>query len=190
MAEEDVPSTGQVLRMATTGGEATTPYGSRIGIIAVGKAADLVLIDWDKLAYPSLDPETSALDAVIQRAESDGVDLVMAAGEAKAGVSLGSTATRHCANCTNHCDRQSPTTRSSGTSCRRRSCPMSGASMPAISTPRRTCPTTARAHGFRAWTLFTRSALDAKAVATRMAGIVEGELARRERRLISGWGRR
>jgi 5-methylthioadenosine/S-adenosylhomocysteine deaminase len=32
--------------MATAGGAATTPYGSHIGTIAVGKAADLVLIDW------------------------------------------------------------------------------------------------------------------------------------------------
>jgi len=79
--DEDVPSPGQVLRMATIGGAATTPYGSRIGTIAVGKAADLVLIDWDKLAYPYLDPETPVLDAVIQRAKSDGVDLVMVAGE-------------------------------------------------------------------------------------------------------------
>jgi 5-methylthioadenosine/S-adenosylhomocysteine deaminase len=39
------------------------------------------LLDRDKLAYPYLDPETSTLDAVIQRAKSDGVDLVMVAGE-------------------------------------------------------------------------------------------------------------
>ena len=31
MDDEDVPSTGQVLRMATLGGAATIPYGSRIG---------------------------------------------------------------------------------------------------------------------------------------------------------------
>ena len=76
-----VPSPGQVLRMATVGGAATTPYGSRIGTLAVGKGADLVLIDWDKLAYPYLDPETPVLDAVLQRAKTDGVDLVMVAGE-------------------------------------------------------------------------------------------------------------
>jgi cytosine/adenosine deaminase-related metal-dependent hydrolase len=81
MADEDVPSSGQVLRMATAGGAATTPYGGQIGIIAVGKAADLVLIDWGKLAYPYLDPETSVVDAVIQRAKSEAVDLVMVAGE-------------------------------------------------------------------------------------------------------------
>src|SRR4029077_788719 len=81
MADADVPSPGQVRRMATAGGAATTPYGSHIGTLAVGKAADLVLIDWDKLAYPYLDPETPVLDAVLQRAQTDGVDLVMVAGE-------------------------------------------------------------------------------------------------------------
>jgi cytosine/adenosine deaminase-related metal-dependent hydrolase len=81
MADDDVPSLGQVLRMATSGGAATTPFGSHIGALAVGKAADLVLIDWDKLAYPYLDPETPVLDAVVQRAKSEAVDLVMVAGE-------------------------------------------------------------------------------------------------------------
>ena len=81
MQDEHVPSPGQVLRMATLGGAATTPYGSHIGTLAVGKAADLVLIDWHKLAYPYLDPETPVLDAVMQRAKSEAVDLVMVAGE-------------------------------------------------------------------------------------------------------------
>jgi len=81
MDEDDVPSVGQVLRMATSGGAMTTPFGSRIGSLAVGKAADLVLIDWDKVAYPYLDPETSVLDAVVQRGRTDAVDLVMVAGE-------------------------------------------------------------------------------------------------------------
>jgi 5-methylthioadenosine/S-adenosylhomocysteine deaminase len=41
-----------------------------------------VLIDWDKLAYHRyLNPETPVLDAVLQRAKTDSVDLVMVAGE-------------------------------------------------------------------------------------------------------------
>ena len=59
----------------------TTPFGSRIGSLAVGRAADLVLIDWDKIAYPYLDPATPILDAVLQRGRTDAVDLVMVAGE-------------------------------------------------------------------------------------------------------------
>jgi len=38
MGDEDVPSPGQVLRMATVGGATTTPYGSHIGTLAVGAA--------------------------------------------------------------------------------------------------------------------------------------------------------
>jgi cytosine/adenosine deaminase-related metal-dependent hydrolase len=79
--DDSVPTMAQVLRMATAGGAATTPFGSHIGTLEPGKAADLVLIDWDKIAYPYLDPNTQVLDAVIQRAKTDGVDIVMCAGE-------------------------------------------------------------------------------------------------------------
>ena len=105
----------QVPWIAALGGTATTPYGSHIGTLAVGKAADLVLIDWDKLAYPYLDPETPALAAILQRANSGGVDLVVVAGEVVyEGVSRGSTGTRHFANCRSHCSMCSAMTRSSG----------------------------------------------------------------------------
>src|SRR5437899_6081261 len=57
-----------------------TSHSARASTLARG-AADLVLIDWDKLAYPYLDPETPVLDAILQRAKTDGVDLVMVAGE-------------------------------------------------------------------------------------------------------------
>ena len=81
LAEEDVPTVAQVMRMATAGGARTTPFGSTIGTLEVGKAADLVLIDWKHIAYPYLDAETPLLDAVIQRAKSGGVTLTMCDGE-------------------------------------------------------------------------------------------------------------
>lgn len=81
IVDEDVPSTAQVLRMATAGGARTTPFGATIGTLDIGKAADLVLIDWQQIAYPYLDPETPLLDAVIQRAKSSGVTLTMCDGE-------------------------------------------------------------------------------------------------------------
>jgi hypothetical protein len=77
---EEVPTIAQVFRMATAGGAKTTAYGS-IGTLAEGKAADLVLIDWNEIAYPYLDEETPLLDAVIQRAKSGAVKLVMCDGE-------------------------------------------------------------------------------------------------------------
>ena len=81
MVDEDVPTVAQVLRMATVGGARTTPFATTIGTLEVGKAADLVLIDWKHVAYPYLDPETPTLDAIIQRAKSEGVKLTMCAGE-------------------------------------------------------------------------------------------------------------
>jgi cytosine/adenosine deaminase-related metal-dependent hydrolase len=77
----DVPSPDQVLHMATAGGAATTPFAGRIGTLEVGKQADLVLIDFDKVAFPYLDPDTPILDAVLHRATRSAVDAVMIAGE-------------------------------------------------------------------------------------------------------------
>jgi len=79
--DSDVPGMGQVLRMATIGGAKTTPFGERIGILEPGRAADLSLIDWRQVSYPYLDPETPVLDAVIQRAKTEAVRLVMCNGE-------------------------------------------------------------------------------------------------------------
>jgi cytosine/adenosine deaminase-related metal-dependent hydrolase len=79
--DDRVPGMAQVLRMATEHGARTTPFGSRIGTLAVGKAADMVLIDWAQVAWPYLDAETPVLDAVIQRAKVAGVRAVLVAGE-------------------------------------------------------------------------------------------------------------
>ena len=49
------------------------PFGAYIGALEVGRAADIVLIDWAQITYPYLDAETPLLDAVLQRAKTDGV---------------------------------------------------------------------------------------------------------------------
>ena len=79
--DDRVPTMSQVFRMATVGGAKTTPFGARLGALEVGKAADMVLIDWRQISYPYLDAETPALDAIVQRAKSEGVKTVIAAGE-------------------------------------------------------------------------------------------------------------
>jgi cytosine/adenosine deaminase-related metal-dependent hydrolase len=81
MVEADVPTMAQVLRMATVGGARTTPYGDSIGTLEVGKAADMVLIDWESVAYPYLDELTPTLDAVVQRAKNQAVTMTMCDGE-------------------------------------------------------------------------------------------------------------
>ena len=79
--DDRVPTMAQVFRMATSGGAKTTPYADEIGVLEVGKAADMVLLDWKQISYPYLDSETSVLDAVIQRAKTEGVKTVIVAGE-------------------------------------------------------------------------------------------------------------
>ncbi len=81
MEELDVPTPAQVLRMATIGGSRTTPYRETLGTLEVGKGADLSLIDWESVEYPYLDPLTSTLDAVMQRAKASAVKTVMCDGE-------------------------------------------------------------------------------------------------------------
>ena len=79
--DDDVPTVAQVFRMATEGGARTTPFGQTIGTLEPGRAADMSLIDWRQIAYPYLDPETPLLDAVVQRAKTEGVRMVMCDGE-------------------------------------------------------------------------------------------------------------
>ena len=79
--DDAVPTCPQVFRMATEDGAATTPYAGHIGTLEPGKAADLVLLSWPRIAYPYLDPDTSVVDAVVHRAKQSAVALVMVAGE-------------------------------------------------------------------------------------------------------------
>jgi cytosine/adenosine deaminase-related metal-dependent hydrolase len=79
--EDDVPTPAQVFRMATSGGAKTTAFGDTIGALEVGRAADILLIDWRQVSYPYLDAETPLLDAVMQRAKAGSVRTVMCDGE-------------------------------------------------------------------------------------------------------------
>jgi len=78
---DDVPTAAQVLRMATTGGAKTTAFGDMIGALEVGRAADMVLVDWEQISFPYLDAEMPLLDAVLQRAKTSGVRAVICDGE-------------------------------------------------------------------------------------------------------------
>ena len=102
---DDVPTAAQVFRMATTGGAKTTAFSDSIGALEVERWADLVLVDWDQISWPYLDPETPVLDAVLQRAKTSGVRTVMCDGKVvyKDGNLPGWTATVHCAPCMRTC---------------------------------------------------------------------------------------
>ena len=76
-------SSAQVLRMATSNGAQTTPFGTEIGSLEVGKAADMVLMSWRDITGPfiDLDIDVSVIDAIVLRAKSSGVKTVLVAGE-------------------------------------------------------------------------------------------------------------
>ncbi len=77
-----VPSVAEVFQMATENAALTTGFGNRIGRLEAGCAADIVLLRWSQIAHPYLDPDVPVLDAVVQRAKSNGVDTVLIGGEA------------------------------------------------------------------------------------------------------------
>jgi cytosine/adenosine deaminase-related metal-dependent hydrolase len=79
--DDDVPTAAQVFRMATSGGAKTTAFGDTIGTLAVGRAADVVMMDWGQISYPYLDRDVPLLDAVLLRAKSHGVRRVLCDGE-------------------------------------------------------------------------------------------------------------
>lgn len=81
--DDSVPTSPQVLRMATENGARTTLFGADIGVLEIGKAADLVVMSWRDIAYPflDLDIDVSVVDAIVHRAKSSGVKTVLVAGE-------------------------------------------------------------------------------------------------------------
>jgi cytosine/adenosine deaminase-related metal-dependent hydrolase len=79
--DDIVPTAAQVLQMATEHGAQTTGFADTIGTLAPGKAADLVLLHWQQIAYPYLEAGTSIVEALVYRAKTSGVDTVLIAGE-------------------------------------------------------------------------------------------------------------
>lgn len=75
------PSPAEVLRMATEGGAATTPFGETIGHLRPGAWADLVLFDWNDVTRPWQNPVIPLVDVLVQRAKTSAVKTVMVAGE-------------------------------------------------------------------------------------------------------------
>ena len=64
-----------------SGGAKTTPFGERLGTLEVGKAADMVLIDWEQVGYPV----SRCGDAAARRSDAarqdEGVTMVICDGE-------------------------------------------------------------------------------------------------------------
>jgi cytosine/adenosine deaminase-related metal-dependent hydrolase len=74
------PDAAQILRMATEHGAATTPFAGRIGRLAPGMLADLVLLDWPRVTAPWQDPAMPLVDVLVRRAKAQAVETVMVGG--------------------------------------------------------------------------------------------------------------
>lgn len=75
------PTAAQILRMATQHGAATTPFRDHIGGLAIGQAADIVLLNWDRVTYPWQDPRIGFADVLLRRAKIEAVEQVYVAGQ-------------------------------------------------------------------------------------------------------------
>lgn len=76
-----VPAAAQVFQMATENGAHTTSFSDRVGTLEPGKAADMVLMDWEELAYPYLDDTIPVLEAVLHRSKTRSIRTVICNGE-------------------------------------------------------------------------------------------------------------
>lgn len=73
-------SADAVLRMATEGGAATTPFAGTIGRLTAGSAADLVILDWERMTFPYQSQERPLTEIVLRRATPRAVETVMIGG--------------------------------------------------------------------------------------------------------------
>lgn len=74
------PTAADVLRMATVGGARASTIKLGLGTLLAGSAADAVLLDFDGLSRPYLDPRVPPIDALIALARPRHVETVMIAG--------------------------------------------------------------------------------------------------------------
>lgn len=75
------PTASEILRMATEHAAATTPFSDRIGRLAPGMLADIVLLDWSDVTRPYQDPDMPLVDVLVRRAKSRAVQSVLIGGQ-------------------------------------------------------------------------------------------------------------
>lgn len=74
------PTASEVFKMASENGAGTTIFADMIGRLEPGRAADIVLLDWDKLTWPYQSPEIPLVDVLVHRARRRAVDTVIIQG--------------------------------------------------------------------------------------------------------------
>jgi cytosine/adenosine deaminase-related metal-dependent hydrolase len=75
------PDAHDIFSMVTTGGARLMRQAARLGRIASGYAADLVLIDLERITWPWIAPEAEPKEVVLYRARAGDVDTVLVDGE-------------------------------------------------------------------------------------------------------------
>lgn len=75
------PEPARVLEMATIGGARLMRKEDTLGAIVPGRAADLVLVDLDRVAWPWIAPEADPRELLLMRAGAGDVDTVLVGGE-------------------------------------------------------------------------------------------------------------
>lgn len=69
-----VPTSHQVLRMATINSAKAITLADKVGSLEAGKRADLIMVDTKRMTEPYLDAGTNIVDAVLHRARGVDVD--------------------------------------------------------------------------------------------------------------------
>lgn len=72
---------GELLHMATLGGAKALTLDDHIGSLEPGKRADIVMLNWDRVAYPYLDAELDPLEVLLTRARGRDVRTVLIDGQ-------------------------------------------------------------------------------------------------------------
>ena len=75
------PEPARVLEMATAGGARLLRKEGMLGAIAPGRAADMVLVDLDRVTWPWIAPEADPREFLLMRAGAGDVDTVLVGGE-------------------------------------------------------------------------------------------------------------
>ena len=75
------PSVARILEIATAGGARLLRKEATLGRLAPGFAADLVLVDLERVTWPWTAPEIDPRELLVLRARAGDVDTVLIAGE-------------------------------------------------------------------------------------------------------------
>jgi len=75
------PSSHRILDMTTVNGAKVTFFGNEVGTLEVGKRADIVLVDLERIQEPYLDPDTNIVDALVYRGKGIDIRTVIVDGE-------------------------------------------------------------------------------------------------------------